>query len=593
MKKNWKEKAKQNFYHQSIATKMSAFMMIIIAAVLVMAMTILQSYRSRTLYEKIRDVSMANLVSISMLMQNTVENVDTYSYICLSNSRVQSTLEARMQGQTDYRIVEQVDRYLDELTGNIDLIESIYIFDTKELLASADKSGKRVLSRSDIREYSWYGKTDGRYELNYYCDDMFLERTNLPAISFSRAIRSLVTMKPIGYMVINVSREMLKQMLTSQDTNEFDMRYAIFTESGEPVINTVDDAFQERLKKIWKDMMEKEETSVVERFGGSRYYVSLYQDNGLVYMNMLSFDEVYQREQSGTIITFLLLILQSLVIFVGTLFVARWYTQPINMLMRSMEQVKRGKFELVEIRMGHYEIQEFVNVYNEMVNEIQNLLVQTRQVERQKRKADLDILNMQIHPHFLYNTFDSIKSLLLLKRYDDAYRMMNELAQFYKINLSKGDDFITIEREVQMLTSYLEIQKMRYSDEFDVIYEVRQEAFPYKILKLVFQPLVENSINHGIHGYTENGLIMIRISVCENSYLKLEVMDNGIGMSKERLDNILCQEKTEKHRGEKSFGLMGTIWRLKYCYGDHMYYEIHSKEKQGTHIILHIPLQEF
>lgn len=590
MNTNWKEKAKQSFHHQSIATKMSAFMMIIIATVLVMTMVILQSYRNRTLYEKIRDVSMANLVSISMLIHNTVKNIDTYSYICLSNARVQSTLEGRMQGQADYRMVEQVDGYLDELTGNIDLIESIYIFSKQRLLASADKSGKRVLVHSDIREYGWYGEDDGRYRLNYYCDDMFLEKTDIPAISFSRAIRSLATMKPMGYMVINVSQEMLEQTLTNQETNEFDIRYAIFTEQGEPVINTVDDGFQGRLKMLRKDMMEQEETSVVERFGGSRYYVSLYQDNGLVYMNMLSFDEVYQREQSGTIITLLLLVLQSLVIFAGTLFVARWYTQPINALMQSMEQVKCGKFERVAIRTSHYEIQEFVNVYNEMVDEIQNLLVQTKQVERQKRKADLDVLNMQIHPHFLYNTFDSIKSLFLLKRYDDAYRMMNELAQFYKINLSKGDDFITIEREVQMLTSYLEIQKMRYSDEFDVIYEVDPESFHCKILKLVLQPLVENSINHGIHGFTEQGLITIRISVQEDTCLKLEVLDNGIGMSQELLDEILHQEK---HENEKSFGLMGTFWRLEYCYGEQTSYEIHSRKNQGTHIILYIPLQKF
>ena len=87
-------------------------MMIIIATVLVMTMVILQSYSNRTLYEKIRDVSMANLVSISMLIHNTVKNIDTYSYICLSNARVQSTLEGRMQGQADYRMVEQVDGYL-------------------------------------------------------------------------------------------------------------------------------------------------------------------------------------------------------------------------------------------------------------------------------------------------------------------------------------------------------------------------------------------------------------------------------------------------------------------------------------------------
>lgn len=163
-----------------------------------------------------------------------------------------------------------------------------------------------------------------------------------------------------------------------------------------------------------------------------------------------------------------------------------------------------------------------------MMGEIEKLLEKTKQAERQKRKADLEVLSVQMNPHFLYNTFDSIKSLFLLKQYEDAYHMMSALAQFYKISLSKGDEYITIEKEVQMVANYVEIQKMRYGEELQVTYEVEPDTKEYKILKFVLQPLVENSISHGIHGFVKEGMITVRIKKKMDSYVwQWKIMESG------------------------------------------------------------------
>ena len=165
--------------------------------------------------------------------------------------------------------------------------------------------------------------------------------------------------------------------------------------------------------------------------------------------------------------------------------------------------------------------------------------------------------------------------------------MMNALAQFYKISLSKGDDHITIEKEIQMVANYVEIQKMRYGEELKVVYDVDPDMKEYKILKLVLQPLVENSISHGIHGFVKEGIITVRIKRKEG-YLCLAVEDNGIGMSERTLTSVLNEETIGKN---KSFGLMGTIRRLSYCYGEGMTYKITSRIHQGTQIWIYIPIE--
>ena len=238
---------------------------------------------------------------------------------------------------------------------------------------------------------------------------------------------------------------------------------------------------------------------------------------------------------------------------------------------------------------AHYEIQELIHVYNEMVKKINELLEKTKEAERLKGKADLKVLTAQINPHFLYNTFDSIKALFVLKRYDDAYAMIDALSRFYKINLSKGDDFITIEKNLVMLKSYIDIQQMRFGGEFEYIYSVDPEIMQWKILKFALQPLVENAINHGIHGFTTEGIINLDIVRTGEKSLKITLMDNGRGMSKEALKKAISGEEG---RNGKSFGLFATLHRLQYCYGDRIWWSIESEENGGTTIIMKIEVEE-
>lgn len=586
--KLWKQKMQYFVYSRKISTKMSVLMITVITLALFCSVFTLQTYNKQILYKNTQEAANTNLTSFHKLVENTIESVNTYSYICLSSSAVQQGLEKEEDAIADFRNIEKIEASLTELIAKIDLIESIYIYDKEELLCYSDKSGNYPLLHHKIQDYSWFDDVEdnGKYHVLYHCQELFSSPDKIPGISFIRAIRSLDSMKTIGYMVINISQEMVDSILLDLDENEFQMKYHVFSEENHILMSTIEDSCQEEIENIGWELIKENKNSVMKKIDDDKDLVSVYQTEDLIYMGVIPMDGFHQQERENMILVMGLFVVQAVIIIIAALGVSHWYTRPIKKLMESMDEVKKGRFRKIQIHTSHYEIQNLITGYNEMMGEIEKLLEKTKQAERQKRKADLEVLSVQMNPHFLYNTFDSIKSLFLLKQYEDAYHMMSALAQFYKISLSKGDEYITIEKEVQMVANYVEIQKMRYGEELQVAYEVEPDTKEYKILKFVLQPLVENSISHGIHGFVKEGMITVRIKK-EDGFLCLAVEDNGIGMSERTLASVLNGESAGNI---KSFGLIGTMRRLSFCYGEGMTYQIVSRIHQGTQIRIYIPM---
>lgn len=221
-----------------------------------------------------------------------------------------------------------------------------------------------------------------------------------------------------------------------------------------------------------------------------------------------------------------------------------------------------------------------------MILEIQKLIQQTVEEQRIKRKAELNVLQAQVKPHFLYNTLDAMGYLALSGKSEELYESLEALGSYYRISLSKGQEVITINEEIDIVKSYLILQKLRYGEIFNVNYDIDERAYDYKIPKLVLQPLVENAIYHGIKPKGEAGLIKICVKT-ENEQIILSVEDDGVGMSEEQLGSI---KSDAIDSNSTSFGLKGTIKRLQFFYGITDIYTIESKKRYGTKIDISIPM---
>jgi two-component system sensor histidine kinase YesM len=232
--------------------------------------------------------------------------------------------------------------------------------------------------------------------------------------------------------------------------------------------------------------------------------------------------------------------------------------------------------------------------FNIMVGKIRELLDAKIKEQENLKKAELRALQAQINPHFLYNTLDTIVWMAEAKKTDQVIEIVRALSSFFRIALSKGQDWIPIQQEIEHVRSYLTIQKMRYKDILDFKIEVDEAILDGTILKLTLQPLVENALYHGIKNKRNGGTITVRAWQGDDQQVFLEVQDDGVGFTPYKLGQIqstLMQEENEITLNESGFGLENVNKRIKLFYGKQYGLTIHSQYQEGTRVTVAIPLQ--
>ena len=261
-------------------------------------------------------------------------------------------------------------------------------------------------------------------------------------------------------------------------------------------------------------------------------------------------------------------------------------TSPIAKLSKRVGDIKNGDFEEKQpVEADAIEIQTLSDGFEEMVGQLNNLIQENKQAERRKRHAELELLQAQINPHFLYNTLDTIIWLIEADKKQDSINMVSALSDFFRFCLSRGKDIITLEEEQKHILSYLSIQKIRYQDRMDYEVNIPDSLYPYSIPKLTLQPLVENSIYHGIKLQREKGSIKVE-AIDMGDKIELTVKDNGAGMTEERLKEM----RKVIINGEKvGFGLRTVHERMQLLYGEEYGLSISSTEGVGTTITAVIP----
>lgn len=237
------------------------------------------------------------------------------------------------------------------------------------------------------------------------------------------------------------------------------------------------------------------------------------------------------------------------------------------------------------------EITELGMSFNIMIGKIKELLDAKIKEQENLKKAELRALQAQINPHFLYNTLDTIIWMAESKKTDRVVEMVTALSNFFRISLSKGMDWITIGEEVERINSYLTIQKMRYHDILDFKIEVDESISENTILKLMLQPLVENALYHGIKNKRQGGTITIRIRRKGMDEVLIEVEDNGIGFTPEKLAQLRAELEDDAGdmKLESGFGIGNVNKRIRLYYGKPYGVSVQSEYSTGTLVTLVIP----
>lgn len=285
----------------------------------------------------------------------------------------------------------------------------------------------------------------------------------------------------------------------------------------------------------------------------------------------------------GAMLAFLIFMVAILIIMIVT-----DTTRPIKELSKVTEQVAKGDFSARARAESQDEVAVLADSVNSMTESLEGLVSKIKEDERKMRKADLRLLQEQINPHFLYNTLDTIVWLIEGNDSDKAVNMVMSLSEFFRLVLSKGKEYITIQEEELHIRSYLEIQQVRYRDILEYEIRIDPELYRYQILKLTLQPLVENSLYHGIKYKRARGNILVTGRVCGDE-VHFTVEDNGVGMEEEELRKLQEEIKKPCKDTEKGFGLANVNERIRMNFGTEYGMQIDSARGEGTRVEVVIP----
>ena len=284
-----------------------------------------------------------------------------------------------------------------------------------------------------------------------------------------------------------------------------------------------------------------------------------------------------------------LVLIVLLTAFISSMILSRAFSKPVKSLTMAMQafesNTKDFKFKPVE---GSSEINILSDSFAHMVLQIQELMEKVRQEEITLRKTELNALQAQINPHFLYNTLDSIAWMCEEERNQEASEMVRALAKLFRISISKGHELITVERELQHAESYLKIQKYRYGNSFTYEMDVDSCCYQYMCNKIMLQPLIENALYHGLDRVEEGKIIIGVYEKGEEIILKVE--DNGVGMTKEECEAILHKEASYKETSYKTgIGIKNVDDRIKIYFGNQYGLSITSELDEGTKVEIRMP----
>ncbi|GIO13430.1 histidine kinase [Cohnella xylanilytica] len=261
-------------------------------------------------------------------------------------------------------------------------------------------------------------------------------------------------------------------------------------------------------------------------------------------------------------------------------------SRPIRNLQKKMRMVEKGNFDVQAEVMQMNEIGQLARTFNMMVGQIKNLMSEIIDTQENKRKSELQALQAQINPHFLYNTLDSIVWMAEQKRHEEVVRMTSALAKLFRASITKDQELIPVRVELEHIRNYLLIQQMRYRDKLDYRLEFEDSVLNYKTLKILLQPFVENAIYHGIRNKPDIGTIAIR-GMEKDDRIVFEIEDDGLGMTEEQLERI--GEAGDGEFRSKGIGIANVDERIRLYFGPSYGIKIQSELAVGTLVTIAIP----
>ncbi|QJD86590.1 cache domain-containing sensor histidine kinase [Cohnella herbarum] len=422
-----------------------------------------------------------------------------------------------------------------------------------------------------IVDRDWYKTLPMTYEAKTW--KQIEDDVEKGGISFLRPIINYETLSPIGLINMNVK---LKDIFYDVD----------FTKLGDNSMLFVIDGNNHLLYSSSRTDLNPNLLSVAKDgfVGAPDDYMQIKQPitnmnaSIVAWIPNSSFQENSEQVRNLTI---LICMVSLIVMTIISWVMSRYFSKRFMKLIRSLKAFKEGDFHKRMVVPGNDEFSQIGDAFNDMASNMEKLIDEVYLSKLEKKEVELQVLHSQMNPHFLYNTFSSISRMAKLGEIDKMHEMVRGLAKFYRLSLNKGEMIISIDKEVQIIQSYVDIQRIKFADRIIVEYDIDEETLGYDTIKFILQPFVENVLEHA--WYDDEIHLFIRVAL-EGEEIVMEIRDNGIGMKEETIEQVL--DPSEKGVG---YGIRNVDQRIKLQFGKSYGVSITSSIGEGTTVRIRFP----
>lgn len=559
-------------------------------------------------------LSLVTVTVMGFLLYHRFKLASDKSAVANTEMTVESTIDRlnsslldlrQISDAANYNIVQEYDISSQEFTRqfsmlyetNVDKIQSLALYGYDGMLIESEPVAT-VKDNVKVADQKWY--QDARSEIenihfstphvqNLFNDGTFRYHR---VVSLSRSVDiNDGSTSGSGVLLVDMKYSVLEDMLDRINETSSGIYYYLCSRDGEII-------YHPRWTEINRGFFKEENNKAASYEDGIYEMKTDGQKENVVvgsvaYTGWKLIGVVPESVQETSINKFRYYIITTILILVMMLlqvnrFISRKISRPIRELDESVKAYEAGAMPDIYIG-GSAEIRHLGYSVQKSYEQIETLMKEIIQQQTERRKSELDALQSQINPHFLYNTLESITWMIEAQRNNEAVVMISELAKLLRVSLSRGKTIISIEDELQHGRSYMNIQRVRYKERFKVEFLIDEEIKDYCIVKLVIQPLLENAIYYGVGNMDEDddGQILVRgEKKGEDIYISIE--DNGMGMPEDIRDNILTDNsKVPKHGS--GVGVINVHSRIRLMFGPEYGLEVYSELDEGTKVVIHIP----
>ena len=559
-------------------------------------------------------LSLVTVTVMGFLLYHRFKLASDKSAVANTEMTVESTIDRlnsslldlrQISDAANYNIVQQYDISSQEFTRqfsmlyetNVDKIQSLALYGYDGMLIESEPVAT-VKDNVKVADQKWY--QDARSEIenihfstphvqNLFDDGTFRYHR---VVSLSRSVDiNDGSTSGSGVLLVDMKYSVLEDMLERINETSSGIYYYLCSRDGEIIYHPRWTEINRGLFKEKNNKVASYEDGIYEmKTDGQKENVVV---GSVAYTGWKLIGVVPESVQETSINKFRYYIITTILILVMMLlqvnrFISRKISRPIRELDESVKAYEAGAMPDIYIG-GSAEIRHLGYSVQKSYEQIEMLMKEIIQQQTERRKSELDALQSQINPHFLYNTLESITWMIEAQRNKEAVVMISELAKLLRVSLSRGKTIISIGDELQHGRSYMNIQRVRYKERFKVEFLIDEEIKNYCIVKLVIQPLLENAIYYGVGNMDEDddGQILVRgEKKGEDIYISIE--DNGMGMPEDIRDNILTDNsKVPKHGS--GVGVINVHSRIRLMFGPEYGLEVYSELDEGTKVVIHIP----